>query len=113
MNSGNFVFIITAALVIAAAIVFKAILDYWGRYKYSKLSQSPNDFSNNDSKAIQTDPFSVIKWAAILIGLGTALIIIEIFFKNASPEATFGLMFSFAGIGLIMYYLLVSKREKS
>ncbi|MFC2132981.1 hypothetical protein ACFLTH_00070 [Bacteroidota bacterium] len=108
MLSSNFIFIIPAAAIIAAAIVFKAILDYWGRYKYSYQESAITD----KLKFKPSDTYSIIKWVAILIGLGIALLVIEIFFTDPSPELIFGIMFLFAGIGLILFFVYSERKTK-
>lgn len=53
---------------------------------------------------------SSIKWGMVLIGIGLALLIGQVFRYDLSDEATIGLMFLFAGLGFIIYYFMAKSK---
>ena len=54
-------------------------------------------------------PLNAVKWGLVLIGIGLALLLSQIFPEAISDEATFGLMFLFAGIGFLIYYKMMKR----
>lgn len=57
-----------------------------------------------------TQPFSSMKWGMVLVGIGLALLIGQVFRYDISEQATMGMMFLFAGIGFIIYYFMVKNK---
>ncbi len=55
-------------------------------------------------------PLSSLKWGMILVGIGAALFIGNI--SDLHRELVFGLMFIFAGAGLLVYYYLANQELK-
>lgn len=55
-------------------------------------------------------PLSSIKWGLVLVGIGLALLIGQVFRYDITKEATIGLMFLFAGIGFVIYYFLAKNK---
>lgn len=53
---------------------------------------------------------SSIKWGLVLIGIGLALMIGQIFRYEISNEVTVALMFLFAGVGFIVYYFIAKSK---
>ena len=54
-----------------------------------------------------------LKWGLIVLGLGGALVLIELFPITMSDPMAFGLLFLAAGGGLIAYYLMADRLEVS
>lgn len=57
------------------------------------------------------NPLVSLKWGMVLIGIGLALAIGEMFPRTFSETAVMGLMVLFAGIAFIIYYVLGSKQQ--
>ncbi len=55
-------------------------------------------------------PLSSMKWGLVLIGIGLALLIGQVFRYDISQEATVGLMFLFAGLGFVIYYFMAKNK---
>lgn len=55
-------------------------------------------------------PLASVKWGLVLIGIGAAFLIGRVFSREISEEITIGLMFLFAGIGFIVYYVMAKKQ---
>lgn len=64
---------------------------------------------------IENEPLSAFKWGLVLIGIGVALFLGELFPSTFSEEGMVGLMFLFAGIGFLIYYYMAKRqlREKT
>jgi hypothetical protein len=52
---------------------------------------------------------SVLKWAFVLIGIGLAVIVGRLAPHDYSREYMMGFMFLFAGIGLVLYYVIARR----
>ncbi len=58
----------------------------------------------------ELNPLSSVKWGLVLIGIGLALLLGQLFPYTFADEAILGLMFLFAGIGFLVYYALMKKQ---
>ena len=65
-------------------------------------------------KEATRNPSSIAKWAIILIGVGLALLIGSSSFIGYAvrEQVTFGMVLLFPGVGLLIYYLFIAKKEK-
>ena len=52
------------------------------------------------------DPLSSVKWGMVLVGIGLALLVGNLFPYDINEGMTFGLMFLFAGIAFLIYYFM-------
>lgn len=59
------------------------------------------------------DPLSSVKWGLVLIGIGLALMLGQLFPSTFSDEAGVGLMFLFAGIGFLVYYFMAKNKVQN
>jgi len=55
------------------------------------------------------NPITAIKWGLVLLGIGIAFMLGQLFPWRISEESTFGLMLIFAGIALLIYYFIAKK----
>ena len=55
---------------------------------------------------------SNLKWGLVLIGIGLAAMLGQWFEYYLEPEAVFGLIFIFAGLGFLLYYAVASNHIK-
>ncbi len=53
---------------------------------------------------------SNLKWGLVLVGIGLAALLGQIFDYYIEPESIIGLMFIFAGLGFLIYYAFASKQ---
>jgi len=69
---------------------------------------------NENARFVFDKPQSQIsasmKWGFVLIGVGVALLISTMSY-SITEEATFGLMFLFAGIGLLVFYFIAKSKS--
>jgi uncharacterized membrane protein HdeD (DUF308 family) len=68
--------------------------------KMKNLSFASNVYHN---------PISAIKWGLLLLGIGIAFMLGQLFPFHISEESTFGLMLIFGGIALLIYYIVAKK----
>jgi hypothetical protein len=52
------------------------------------------------------DPLSNVKWGMVLIAIGLALLLGQLFPYNITEEMTIGFMFLFAGLAFLIYYFI-------
>jgi membrane protein implicated in regulation of membrane protease activity len=55
---------------------------------------------------------SSLKWGMVLVGIGLAALLSQLFPYYMDSEVAFGLMFIFAGIAFLIYYPIAGKRLK-
>ena len=55
---------------------------------------------------------SNLKWGLVLVGIGLAALIGQMFDYYIEPESVIGLIFIFAGLGFLVYYAVASKHIK-
>lgn len=59
------------------------------------------------------DPLSSVKWGMVLIGIGLAFLLGQLFPYSVSDEAVIGLMFLFAGVGFLVYYFMAKGQAQN
>jgi hypothetical protein len=52
------------------------------------------------------DPLSNVKWGMVLIAIGLALLLGQLFPYSITEEMTIGFMFLFAGLAFLIYYFI-------
>lgn len=62
--------------------------------------------------ASKPSALGALKWGLIVLGLGGALVLIEMFSIDVDEPLAYGLMFLAAGGGLVVYYLMASQDER-
>jgi len=55
---------------------------------------------------------SNLKWGLVLVGIGLAALLGQMFEYYIEPESVIGLIFIFAGLGFLIYYAVASKQIK-
>jgi hypothetical protein len=63
----------------------------------------------NLSADLYSNPINAIKWGLVLLGIGLAFMLGQLFPYRISDSSTFGLMLIFAGIGFLVYYFIAKK----
>jgi hypothetical protein len=97
-------------------IVFAAIVKIVSDNKVRRLAIEKG-MVNEDIKYLYHDRFegqipSSLKWGFVLIGIGLALFIGQLFPYDITDEVTLGGMFFLAGLGLVIYYFIASRMVK-
>jgi hypothetical protein len=55
---------------------------------------------------LYSNPVNAIKWGLVLLGIGTAFMLGQLFPYRMSDSTTFGLMLIFGGIAFLAYYFI-------
>lgn len=100
--------LIPIAFFFAVAIIVKFISD--NKIRRQLIDKGIVDENIKYLYTYEVQPLSSIKWGVVLIGIGLALLIGQIFHYEISEEVTIGLMFLFAGIGFVIYYFMAKKK---
>jgi len=101
-------FLIPIAFFAMVALIVKFVIDHKTRrllIEKGMVDEKVKYLFKNGTQLL-----SSMKWGMVLIGIGLALLISQIFRYSISEEAGIGLMFLFAGIGFIIYYFMAKSR---
>ncbi len=107
--------VVMVLVVLAFAIIAKAVIDYLGRRHLAATGALPEDRESDGPKSARWSLMSNLKWALICIGFGAAVILYDSFQDVFSMTGGFGLMFLGAGLGYLVYFLIAwqwSKKEE-
>jgi hypothetical protein len=112
MSEGLTGVLIVFIIFSAAAFVIKVISDNRIRRRIIESGQVDEKvkylYFRSDRRPF--DPLSSVKWGLVLIGIGLALLLGQLFPYEITEGMTFGLMFLFAGIAFLIYYFLQKKK---
>ena len=100
--------VIPITLFIIIGLIIK-----WGMDNKTRRLLIEKGMVDEKLKYLFTEPpqsLSSMKWGMVLIGIGLALFIGQIFSSDLTEEATMGLMFLFAGLGFIIYYFMAKSK---
>ena len=103
-------FLIPIAFFFMLAFIIK-----WGMDNKTRRLLIEKGMVDEKLKYLFTEPsqsLSSIKWGMVLIGIGLALFIGQIFRYDLTDQATMGLMFLFAGLGFVIYYFMAKNKMK-
>jgi len=104
--------IVPVTLFIVFAVIVKILSD--NRVRRLAIEKG---VVNEDMKFLYYDRFegkvpSSLKWGFVLIGIGLALFIGQLFPYDMTDEITIGGMFFLAGVGLVIYYFVANRIYK-
>lgn len=98
------------AVLATIAIIIKLTLDHRMRQKLVEKGMVDENlkylYKTNGAGRAQ----SSLKWALVLMGLGLAVLVGQLAPNHMIEEITFACMFLFAGLGLLVHYLVVSRK---
>jgi hypothetical protein len=110
----DFNFLIPITLFAIVGYIIKVISDNRLRQKLIDKGEIDENIKFLYSARTEQKGLSSLKWAFVLIGLGLALFIGQIFHTYFTDEMTVGMMFLLAGIGFLIYYFIEKNlRSKS
>ncbi len=114
MSEGLTGVLIVFIIFSTAAFVIKVVSDNRIRRRLIESGQLDEKvkFLTFHSGRRPADPLSSVKWGMVMIGIGLALLIGQLFPYDVTEEMTFGLMFLFAGLAFLIYYN-IQKRQAS
>ena len=108
-------FLIVLTIFGSVAFVIKVLSDNRIRHR---IIENTNIGDKEKMALLQTgqpvgQSFQSIKWGLVLIAIGLALLIGNLFPYQVSEEMTFGLGFLFAGLAFLIYYVLAKRMAEN
>lgn len=97
------------ALLTTIGIIIKLTLDHRMRQKLIDKGMVDENVKYLYQQNGAARALSSLKWALVLIGLGAAIVAGQLVPSRMTEQVTFGGMFLFAGIGLLVYYLIAAR----
>ncbi len=104
--------LITIAVFGGIAVLFRIITDTMTRHKLINAGLVDEKVKYLFTRQHQSQSLTNIKWGMILVGIGLALLIKQLLPYYVADETMFGLMFLFAGIAYLVYYVIADKRTR-
>jgi hypothetical protein len=103
---------IPVAMFIVFAAIVKFIVDSSTRKKLIEKGLVDEKVKHLFPEKPRPQPLSSLKWGMICIGVGIALLIGRLAPYDLREEVTIGAMFLLAGLALVIYYPIASRRLK-
>ena len=106
-------FLSPISLFFAIAYIIKVISDNRVRNRLiekGEFDKKINDLFNNN---VQQKSLHSVKWGLVLVGIGLALFIGQLFPYDIKEEITIGGMFFLSGVGFLVYYFIVKNMSES
>jgi hypothetical protein len=103
---------IPVAMFIVFAAIVKFIVDSSTRKKLIEKGLVDEKVKHLFPDKPKVQPLSSLKWGLVCIGIGIALFIGRLAPYDLREEITIGAMFVLAGLGLVIYYPIASRRLK-
>lgn len=97
------------AFFIIVAIIIKMFLDYRMRRRLIDKGLVDENIKHLFPNESVNQRLSALKWGLVLVGIGVAVLIGQLFPYRISDEITISLMFIFSGIGLLLFYIVAPK----
>ena len=108
---GNFHDIAIVAIVFFSIVsVIKIVSDNVLRQKLVKAGELDENVKYLFYNGANVNPYASLKWGLILVGVGLALFLGQVFPNQIYDEGALGLVFIFAGLALFVHYHMVKKR---
>lgn len=108
MDEGLVGVMIVFVIFASAAFVIKVISDNRIRRRIVESGQVDEKikylYFKSGNKIF--DPLSNVKWGMVLIGIGAALLLGQLFPYDITETMTIGFMFLFAGLAFLIYYVI-------
>jgi len=97
----------------AAAFVIKVISDNRIRRRLIESGQVDEKvkYLYFRSERWTAEPLSSVKWGMVLVAIGLALLLGQVFPYDITEMMTIGFMFLFAGIAFLIYYFIQKGRS--
>ena len=117
MNIWEAPIIIVGIIFFTVAWVIKILVDARSRNRLIDLVEKRDkdiapQLKNLFSQGEDLRTLTSLKWGMVLVAIGAAALIAQLFPYYADGEITIGLMFLFAGIAFLIYYPIAEKRVR-
>jgi hypothetical protein len=99
------------AFFVIVAVITKMFLDYRMRRRLIDKGLVDENIKHLFPNESISQRLTALKWGLVLVGVGAAVLIGQLFPYRISNEITISLMFIFSGVGLLLFYLVAPKFE--
>jgi len=103
-------FLIPISIFFAIAYIIKVISDNRLRHRLIERGQVDETVKDLFNENLELKALSSVKWGLVLIGIGLALFVGQMFPYDVREEMTIGSMFFLAGVGFLAFYFMAKKR---
>ena len=104
--------LVPITLFIVLGYIIKSISDNRVRKQLIEKGMNNKNLSLLYAERLESSYLSALKWGLVLIMLGIALLITQLFPEYVSEEFTLGGMFIFAGAAFLIYYFIARNLVK-
>ncbi len=98
--------LIPITFFIMIGYIVKSVSDNRVRHRLIEKGLSDKDVQTLYLARLESSYLSSLKWGLVLIGLGVALLIAQIYPEFISEEFIIGIMFLLAGVAFLAYYFI-------
>ena len=105
-------FLIPVSLFIVTAFIIKILADARTRNRLIEKGIVDDKVKNIFGVTSELAGLNSLKWGMVLVGIGLAAIISQMFPYDVTTEIAFGLMMIFAGVAFLVFYFIADKRLK-
>ncbi|MDD3732138.1 MAG: hypothetical protein PHU88_07175 [candidate division Zixibacteria bacterium] len=102
----------TAIVFFSIVTVIKMALAHKTKIKILDRGIEEKGLQNFFAAQFELYSLSSIKWGMVLVGIGLAALVSQLFPREFTDEAALGLIFIFAGLGFLIYYPIAERRLK-
>ena len=102
--------LIPAVVFFSIVAIVKIVSDAKTRNRLIEKGTVDEETRNMLGATTELAALSSLKWGMILVGIGLAALISQLFPYYISDEIAFGLIFIFAGLAFLIYYPLAERR---
>lgn len=99
------------AFFVIVAVIIKMFLDYRMRRRLIDKGLVDENIKHLFPNESVGQRLTALKWGLVLVGIGAAVLIGQLFPYRISDEITISLMFIFSGVGLLVFYIVAPKFE--
>ncbi|RMH79518.1 MAG: hypothetical protein D6681_19105 [Calditrichaeota bacterium] len=99
-------FLIPIAFFATIAFIIKTVSENRTRRLWVQMAKLDKEVPPLYPPAPQSSPLESVKWGMVLIGIGLAFLLGQLFPEQLGDGGTIGLAFLFSGIGFLLYYRL-------
>ncbi len=103
---------IPVAMFIVFAAIVKFIVDSSTRKKLIEKGLVDEKVKHLFPEKPKPQPLTSLKWGMVCIGVGIALLVGRLAPYDLREEVTIGAMFVLAGLALVIYYFMASRKSK-
>jgi len=101
--------LITAIVFFSIVAFVKILVDAKIRHKLIDKGMVDENVKYLYPEKSELNVSASLKWGMVLVGIGLGFIIGQLVPSRISDEVTVGSMFTLAGLGLILYYLIAKR----